>query len=370
MAADSPRRKVPHLAGLDGVRVAATLLIIVIHGDHWPLQDQGADRAVWDGVDLLARVSVPLFVMLSGTLLAYTRQDQMPLKTFARRRLGRSLLPWLVWMPAYTLIGLFLTGEVQRSPSGVVSWWLLGGGHLWYLLLIPQLYVVFQLWPRSVRGTFVAAAIAIAVQTAICVYRLYAPQDAPGNGFLLTYAYEFFFCWIGYFAIGIAIGAFLASRGVARPWWSGPVAWAGVVVGAVLLLTVNVEAAANAEFAQGTGAFLRPLLPLATVAAFVAIAVTTAPLLNREGRFTELVKTVSRYSLGIYIVHEALIYLPGRALAPFLLQQHVPVSAIGFVLLVAATLVISHLVTRLIVATPLAITVGLPPEPFARRTGG
>lgn len=37
---------------------------------------------------------------------------------------------------------------------------------------------------------------------------------------------------------------------------------------------------------------------------------------------------------------------------------------VGFVVLVVATLALAYVVTRLIVATPLAITVGLPREPL------
>lgn len=367
VTADSKRPRVPHLVGLDGVRVVATVLIIVIHGDHWPLQQQGADQAAWLGVDLLARVSVPLFVILSGLLLAYRRQDEMPLNTFVRRRLGRSLLPWVVWMPIYTLVGMYLTLEVPKDSSGVIAWWLLGGGHLWYLLLVPQLYVVFQFWPRGLRSTAVFAVLALALQTAVSMYRLYAPVDAPLQSLFLAYGYEFFFSWIGYFALGIAFGTYLHERGGRLPRWTIPVSWLAVVGGAVLLLLDNVSRAPNATFAQGTGAFLRPDLPLFTVAAFVAIAATSAPILHHGERLRSVVQAVSRYSLGIYIVHEALIYIPGRLLAPVLLQRHLPISAFGFVLLVAATLLIAHLATRLIVATPLAILVGLPPEPFSRR---
>lgn len=365
---ESKRPRVPHLVGLDGVRVIATLLIIVIHGDHWPLQQDGADKAVWQGVDLLARASVPLFVVLSGVLLSYRRQDQMPITTFLRRRLGRSLLPWVVWMPIYTLIGVFLTGEVPASWVGVRDWWLLGGGHLWYLLLVPQLYVVFQLWPRSVRATGALAVISLAIQVGLGLYRLYAPGDAPLNGFFLAYGYEIFPFWIGYFAMGIAIGTYLAKHGARRPVWTAPVAWLGVAVGAALVLLQLVSGAPNATFAQGTGAFLLPLLPVLTMAAFIALAVTTAPILNRNERFRGIVLAISRYSLGIYIVHEALIYIPGRLLAPVLLQRHLPVSAFGFALLVALTLALAYLVTRLIVATRLSIIVGLPPEPFRPRT--
>jgi peptidoglycan/LPS O-acetylase OafA/YrhL len=354
----------PHLLGLDAVRVVATLLVVVIHCDHWPLQQSGADQAVWTQLDVLARVCVPIFVILSGLLLTYLGQDRMPLPVFLRRRLARSLLPWVVWMPIYTLIGLYLTQEVSPGLSGVVSWWLLGGGHLWYLILVPQLYIIFQLWPRGPRATAVLAAVALLVQTGLCLYRLYAPAAAPLNGFFLAYGYEMFPFWIGYFALGAALGVQLRRR---RPSWSSWPFWAAAAAGAALLVLVDFADAPNATFVQGTGAFLRPTLPVFTVALFCAIAIASEPLLAARPRLRKVVATLSRYSLGIYIVHEALVYVPGRLLAGPLLQRHLPVSIVGFLLLVAATSLLAYVVTRLIVATPLAIIVGLPPEPLRWR---
>jgi peptidoglycan/LPS O-acetylase OafA/YrhL len=357
------RRATAHLLGMDAVRVLATLLILVIHADHWPLQDGGADRAFWLGVDDLSRVSVPLFVVLGGLLLAYRRQDEMALPTFFRRRLGRSLLPWFVWIPVYAVVGILLTQEIPPNWPGVVAWWLLGGGHLWYLVLIPQLYLAFQLWPRSPRATAALALAAMALQTALCLYRLHAPSSAPLNGLFLPYGYEFFFFWIGYFALGVALGSRLAGD---RPRWPAWPFWLAAAGGAALLPALNVSSAANASFAEGTGAYLVPGLPLLVVPLFFAVAITAEPILESRAGLREVVRRLSRYSLGIYITHEALMDVPGRLLAPLLLQRHLPVSALGFALLVPATLALAYGLTRLIVATPLAITVGLPREPLRR----
>jgi peptidoglycan/LPS O-acetylase OafA/YrhL len=344
--------------------VVATILVVVIHADHWPLQQSGADRVVWTELDWLARVSVPIFVILSGLLLTYRGQDRMPPAAFFKRRLGRSLLPWVVWMPVYTLVGIFLTQEVPPHAGGVVAWWLLGGGHLWYLILVPQLYVVFQLWPREPRATALAAALALGLQTGLCVYRLYAPAAAPLNGFFLAYGYEIFPFWIGYFALGVALGAQLARH---RPGWPSWPFWLAAAGGAALLLAFDVSSAPNGAFAQGTGAFLRPTLPVFAVALFIAIAISAEPLLAARARLRRVVLALSRYSLGIYILHEALVYIPGRLLADPLLQRHLPVSIVGFTLLLTASLALAYLATRVIVATPLAITLGIPPEPFTRR---
>jgi surface polysaccharide O-acyltransferase-like enzyme len=353
-----------HLAGLDVVRVLAVILVIAIHADHWPLQNHGADRFVWSELDLVSRVSVPLFVVLSGLLLAYRHEGELPAGAFVRRRIGRSLVPWLVWAPVYVLIALYLTGEVPQTGPAILQWLSQGAGHLWFLVLIPQLYALFLLWPRGLVGSAVAATLALLVQTGLCVYRLYAPATAPLNGVFLAYAHEFFFFWIGYFALGALLGTMLA-RG--RSGWPAWPFWAGAIVGALLLVGRDASDIPNAQFAEGAGAFLRPVLPLFTVALLCAVGMSTERVLGAHPGLARAVSALSRYSLGIYIVHPPLMYLVARRLIPYLLHQHLPLSAAGFGLLLASTLCLALLVTRLLATTPLAVALGNARRPLRLR---
>lgn len=354
----------PHLVGLDVVRVVALLLVIAIHCDHWPYQSSGLDQKVWTTLDLLFRPSVPLFVILSGFLLTYGDQHALPLSQFLRRRLGRSLVPWILWMPAYTLIGVFLTKEVTpASWAGVASWWALGGGHLWYLLLILQLYILFQFWPTSNRGLLLGALVAVAIQLLLTIYRLLGPENEPVNSFLLAHGYQAAPLWLGYFGIGLAIGRWSARHPESRNalGMTGLFALA-TVAGGVLLALADGSTAPNAQFVQGTGAFLLPSLIPVTVAAFAALGLAGERLLAGRSAVTRVVRSVGRYSLGIYIVHEALTYVTGPVqYAPFA-RASLAISVLLFLFQIAATFVLAYIVSRLIAATRLAITIGLPPE--------
>ena len=354
----------PHLLGLDLVRVLALVLVIAIHCDHWPYQASGLAQEVWSILDLLFRVSVPLFVILSGFLLTYGDQHALPLTQFLRRRLGRSLIPWIVWMPVYTVIGVFLTKEIPASWAGVAAWWALGGGHLWYLLLIPQLYILFQIWPASNRGLLLVGVVAIAVQVVLCTYRLLASPDAPLNGFLLAHGYQVAPLWVGYFGIGLVLGSWRAEHLDAWNSWALTGVFAlATVAGAVLLILANGSGTPNASFVQGTGAFLLPSLIPVTVAAFVAWGLAGERLLAGRPELTQVVQSVSRYALGIYIVHEALTYVSGPVQYLPIARASLAVSLVLFVFQVVVTFMLAYAVTRVIAATRLAITIGLPPEP-------
>ena len=363
-AGSSEVSRPPRLVGLDLVRVLALLAVIAIHCDHWPNQSSGPDQKVWSTLDLLFRVSVPLFMILSGFLLTYGEQHALPLGEFLRRRLGRSLIPWIVWMPVYTVIGLYLTKEIYPvSWAGVASWWALGGGHLWYLLLVPQLYILFQIWPLSRRGLVLAALISLAIQVVLSTYRLLGSENEPVNSFLLAHGYQVAPLWMGYFGIGLVVGRWRAEHLDGWDSWDlvGVFALA-MVAGAVLLIVINGSHTPNAQFVQGTGAFLLPTLIPVTVASFLFWGLAGERLLAGRPGMTQAVQAISRYSLGIYIVHEVLTYVPGPVQYLPIAQASLAVALPLFLFQVAATFVLAYAVTRVLAATPLAITVGLPPS--------
>jgi surface polysaccharide O-acyltransferase-like enzyme len=144
---------------------------------------------------------------------------------------------------------------------------------------------------------------------------------------------------------------------VGRPRWRAWPWWLAAGAGAILVVAIDVQHAPNGTFAQGTGAFLTPALPLLALGLFVAVVLGADAFLRRHLRLQAAVGVVSRYSLGVYIVHAGLMYLPGRALSGPL-ESHLPGTAVAVLVLVAATLVLALAVTRLLAATPLAITIG------------
>lgn len=344
------------IAGADALRAVAAIGVIVVHTSAWALQSQGADRAVWYSVTLLARFCVPAFVLLTGLVLAWRYGEHRLDGAFLLRRARRSILPFLVWAPVFCLAGVFWDGEIARSAGAVRDWWSLGGGHLYYLILVPQLYLLLLLWPSHRRAAVALAGALLGVQVGIDTYRLYASIGGTGlRQALLDHGYLAFPLWIGYFALGVAAGHVLkARRGHGFSAWPFVVA---VPVAAGLLLWVDRAGMVSPAFAGGTGAFLRPLMIPYALAVCGAVVFGAPALLRRVPRVDRAVSLISRHSLGIYIVHPLLL----AAIAPLTrggLDAHLPVSIAAEVGLVTAVAVAALLITMVIGQIPLAATIG------------
>ena len=350
---DQPSQR---LAGADALRAFAVLGVIVVHTTHWARQDTGADQAVWYSTTLLARFCVPAFVVLSGLVLAHRYGAQRLGGAFLLRRARRSVLPWLVWAPLFCLFDLLLTGEVGRTWGHMGDWWSLGGGHLYYLILVPQLYLLMLVWPSRRRNAVALAVVLLGVQVALDTYRLYTPI---GGGALhqvaVTHAFEEFPFWIGFFAVGVAAGlALRGRRGRGVPAWPFVVA---VPPAATLLLWVDRTGMASPAEATGTGSFLRPLIVPFVLAVCGALVFGAPSLLQRMPRLHRATDVVSRHSLGIYVVHPMLLAGFGRLLA-HRLHSHLPMSIAAVIALTVATGLSALLVSVLLARTPLALTIG------------
>ena len=344
----------PRLRSAEVLRAVATIFVVAIHTTHWP-----SSAPLYDVLDTLSRFAVPAFMLLTGVLLSYQYGGERRLAPvdFLRRRFSRSLIPWLAWAPVYAAFGWYFSTEPAHSLQGIGSFISYGGGHLWFLLLIPQMYLVFLGWPR--RHLWWWAAAAMALQTALCVYRLYGPMPAGFvDQFFLWHGFQLLPFWIGYFAVGVALGRTLVTRGEPSVVRLAPLA-AAVLVTAVAgwsAVAISYAGAAHGAFTQGTGGFLLPQEPVYVLGVAAMAWLVGAPLVAGGRRVAAGIRLLSDNSLGIYILHPILVFAIGRRISALLAD--LPISLMGFAILTAGGLLTATLTSMLITRTPLAPTLG------------
>lgn len=329
----------PRLFEVDLGRCAAMLAVLGVHADAW-MGHAGAGGVVYPALDRLLRFCVPLFVVLSGYVLARTAgAGPLDRARFARRRALRLAVPLGAWLLVYLAAGLLL-GTVR--PASVLDvpalvWDRGVGGHLYYLAVAAQLALLFAVVPRGPRASLVLLAVAAPAQVGLCALRDagWAPGGPLGAVFGLQ-AQWFAVWWWGCFAAGAAAGWRHARlEPLLRRWCP-----------AVLLLAAAVAAAAVADMARagasGYDAFFRPstfLLSVAIAAALWALA-TRVP--GDARRLRALLRRVADRSLGVYLVHPLVLLGAGGLLRSGVLPLRVEgplwLTSPALVVLVLATL--------------------------------
>jgi surface polysaccharide O-acyltransferase-like enzyme len=328
------------LPEVDLLRAVSLLAVAFIHTSAWiASSEEPPTSGPLPAATAVARFCVPAFIFCSGLVLyrAYGRPAEPG--RFLRRRWLRTLLPWVAWIPVVAITDI-VNGRVQAEATGLRVWLAFGPGHLYFLFLVAQLYLLLLVLPRSRRGLLVFTSIALALQLALDVLHTYGPP-APGFwAWPLTYLPQMEApFWAGYFCLGCLVGAEYGQLRSRCHLWPVGLALAPL---AALLVLAESHLVANDWWRQGLYVFLWPSqLPASVV--IVAVLLWGGRLLaQRAGRLWAPVTALSRHSLGVYVLQVPVLYALGNQTR----QGWAP--GLRFVLLIAGSLAVSYALVALL----------------------
>lgn len=135
------------IESLDSLRVLATFAVILVHVSH-PLTEQIHHQYWWVAnlYDSSARFCVPIFLMLSGSLLL---KKQVDIKPFISKRLVRILIPFLFWNTVYLMINQYFTyiasGQFYTLNTIIKAYIKGASFHFWYVYMIIGLYLLIPI---------------------------------------------------------------------------------------------------------------------------------------------------------------------------------------------------------------------------------
>ena len=138
---------------VDLIRVLAIFLVVVIHvsgqlTNVWGKipEEQWIIADIYGGV---ARVSVPLFFMISGYLLLPRAES---LSVFYAKRMMKILIPFVIWSLIY--LGWFCGNHPNTCTPNFAWNLLLTQGayyHLWFLYSLISIYLVLPILRLMIR---------------------------------------------------------------------------------------------------------------------------------------------------------------------------------------------------------------------------
>ena len=160
---DLSKRKNNRIYYLDVLRVIACLSVVMLHSSAaYVMKDIGSFN-FWAGnfFNSLARIGVPLFVMISGTLMLDKNYEMNAKKI--KRHIKKMVIFFVSWSAIYCVLSniaepLLTKQQISVDIADIVSSFIKGHYHLWFIYLIVGLYLIvplLRLWVRDENKKYV-----------------------------------------------------------------------------------------------------------------------------------------------------------------------------------------------------------------------
>ncbi|HOU69512.1 MAG TPA: acyltransferase family protein [Paludibacteraceae bacterium] len=333
--------------GLDLLRVIACYMVVQVHvGENYYI-------GAWDDVnqyslvvnDLggylagvcnsLLRISVPLFVMISGYFLFPMKGS---LSDFFRKRLTRVLVPFVVWYVLYAFYGgyVFHLGfktiltNILLLPVNFPMYF----GHLWYVYMILGLYLlvpVLSPWLERAGKKELQIYLGIWVITLFLRYiHLLFPSVWGECYWNPSPMFHYFSGFIGYFLLGYYCKKYVGKLTLWQKWSTLLMITLGLAVTMSLFL-YRLGIYKGVPEVELSWFFDTPNVAVMTLGVFLLFKDVS---IKRENFVVRVVSDMGQKSYGIYLAHIMLLYSLFPLLDP-LFPIYVRILIIGVAVFVA-----------------------------------
>lgn len=302
------RAERPYVPYFDLLRVVAIFTVVAVHlsAQHWP--DVDVHSRAWFAFNLycsLGKWSVPIFVMISGALFLGHETD---VHTILKKNVLRIAVVFIFWSGVYALIGLVFR---HYTPIGTLMQFFQGHYHMWFLFMIAGLYLIVPLLQKftceeSLTRYFLLLAFLFTFllpqMSLFCSF--FSPQLGNLINTVTMYTYLYFPLGLTVYFVG---GYYLSRREFSRR--EELVLYAAGIAG----LIFSVFGSLAYSRTQGAASDLfYTYNSLNNLLASVSIFVFARQHLNfpRMGdRARSVLRRLSKYSFGVYLVHPMVIEL-------------------------------------------------------------
>lgn len=282
--------------GLNLIKLVACIMVIIVHASAINISNISSPAwGISNFLNSLSRICVPLFFMISGSLLI---RNDISLFTFFKKRYSRIFPPLIFWSALYYLYPLFYGNEQARTIMSLLSSPI--SVHFWYLYAIIGIYLLIPILCRIYFNSTFQERILLVTVWFIGVSIL-PMLNSTGITTISPslYGLNSISGYIGYIFIGKVLFDYNSKSSI--PMVIGCV---GFILSTYLtwLLTVNYTAMSG----KFNGMFYSYLSPFVVISATCLFFI----ILNfkiESKLFIKILKSFSTCALGIYCLQSMMI---------------------------------------------------------------
>lgn len=290
----------------DCLRIIATFSVMILHiaSQNWHTVDAGTyEWKVFSFYDSIVRWSVPVFVMISGALFLGREQS---IGRIFKKNILRIVTAFIFWSALYALV------DLAAGKSGVLNAlreFVEGPSHLWFLFMIAGLYILVPMLKKIVADmdmtryfVFLSLAFTFILPYLVKLISLYSDKfGSVARGLLNSVCFYFTLGYVSYFVYG-----YYFSRIVIK----GKGKWGIYLLGiAGFIVTIFAPAIFPISDKGAAAAFHDNMtlnVMLESVALFV-FAKNNLSFPNASQKAKDIIRKLSQYSFGAYLVHAMVI---------------------------------------------------------------
>lgn len=291
----------------DLARVISMFAVIMIHITA-PYMGRSSDFTLL-GMNLafllnqIVRFAVPLFLLLSGASLGFSRSADSPM-AFYKKRAWKIGIPYLVWFSLYYTYQLLHTQPMPRVTVSSFFRALLQGQsapHLYFIIILAQCYLLYPVLRKAVRrapGWSVAVSLVCTGGIELLLALRRAGLDYI-PALIRPYLWLLFPTWAFYFVLGMTL---TRERVEQLRTWTASHTW-GILLADLVAAVGYVLRSKVFNSLDSMNLMLNLYVPVVLLAAFA--------LWHLVGQFRWVQRCVtflSAHAMTIYFSHVFVIY--------------------------------------------------------------
>ncbi|MCT8337804.1 acyltransferase [Methanoculleus sp. Afa-1] len=322
--------KVRYFDEINILRAFAILAVISIHvsANFTHMDTINGLAALYMSIDVLSHFAVPLFIVISGFVLYNKYSDDIDIKRFYRKRL-KSVLPQYLIFSTFYLAAPYIGSIVLARPVNldilhIIYRYLTGGCfyHLWFFVLIIQLYLLYPAILRlynycEVRGRILE--LLFAVYLIGVLYNVYPIPDIfiLGASTQILGVATKFIGYVFYLVLGMTIRRrydelLLKSVPKSSLYYASIPLLCCTIIG----IFGYAQSYFNFDITQilpvmgGYWHWLTAVIdPLYYVVIFAFSFYISLNIVSSRSAALKLLEKIGAYSFGIYLIHAFILYI-------------------------------------------------------------